>query len=294
MTLLVATIGPSFAILTQDTAWGTAEKAAPELLARSAVTAAEFGSESYPGPPGGEVAPTTFHAAKIWVRPGLKAAVGGAGCMAAHLGFAHGLAESGVASIEAIAEEAPRLLARAGSGRFGPYMAVAVGWSEAEGRALGFAFASGEDFTPRRMEQGSGHALHPAPATEDPDYVWVERMWRDAALGHGTLHFHRAYAANVARAAAAGRYPRGIVLGGLCQSVTVTPEGIRDAWAALPGQVPTELQTPFGPRKVRLGRDGRLEFPDGALVAIDMEARHWGETAERGPLEWAKASLDAA
>lgn len=271
MTLLVATVAPGFAILTQDTAWGVAEKAAPELLARCAVTADGFSPDAYPGAPGGEVAPTTFHGGKIVVRPGLKAAVGGAGCMATHVGFSYALAERGVATIEEIVEEAPQMLTRAWSGEHGGYMAVTVGWSDIEQRAIGFAFASGEGFAPRRMEQGSGHALHPAPAMDDPYYQWVESMWQDAACGHGTLPFHRLYAENVARAAAAGRYPRGMVLGGFCQSVIVTAEGVRDAWAVLPGGAPAELQTPFGPRKVRLGPDDQLEFLDEGLMMLDQE-----------------------
>lgn len=266
MTLLLATVAPGFALLSQDTAFGARATASAELLAREVVTADGFAGDAMPGAPGGEVAPIDHHRAKIQLIPGLRTAVGGAGCVASHFRRLGRMVGAGVGSIEDIAAAAPELLAAAwSSGAVGPYMAVAVGWSDIEGRPLGFAFASGEGFAPRRMEPRSGHALHPGPATDDPaTYPWAETLWVQAAYGEGALQFHRAYGANVAHAWAAGRYPRGMVIGGFLQSVRVTREGVSDAWAALPGEVPTVLQSPIGPLKVALGRTIRSSSPMAA------------------------------
>lgn len=293
MTLLLATVAPNFALLSQDTAFGGKATASPELLAREAVTAGGFAGDAMPGVPGGEVAPIDHHRAKIQLIPGLRVAIGGAGCVVTHFRWLEHLVGAGVGSIEDIAAAAPELLAGAwSSGVAGPYMAVAVGWSDIKGQPLGFAFASGEGFAPRRIEPSSGHALHPGPATDDhATYPWVEKLWVQAAHGEGTLQFHRAYGANVAHAWGAGRYPRGMVVGGFLQSVRVTREGVSDAWAALPGEVPTVLQSPIGPLRVELGAGDRLQFPDGGLVMVDPEAR---DRLERALVERSQAALDAA
>jgi hypothetical protein len=292
MTLLLATVAPGFALLSQDTAFGATGTASAELLVREAVTADGFAGDTMPSAPGGEVALIDHHRAKIQLIPGLRGAIGGAGCVATHFRWLERLVTAGVDSIEAIAAAAPELLAGAWSrGAAGPYMAVAVGWSDIEGQPLGFAFASGEGFAPRRIEPGSGHALHPGPATEDAAYDELAAMWGPAALGHGALPFHRAYGANVARAWSAGRYPRGMVVGGFLQTVTITEDGVTDAWAALPGEVPSVLHSPIGPLRVALGPDDTLQFPAGGLVMVDPEER---DRLERALLERSQAALDAA
>ncbi len=293
MTLLLATVAPGFALLSQDTAFAGGGAASAELLAREAVTAGGFAGDAMPGAPGGAIAPIDHHRAKIQLIPGLRVAIGGAGCVATHFRWLERLVCAGVDSIEAISAAAPELLAGVWSrGAVGPYMAVAVGWSDIEGQPLGLAFASGEGFAPRRIELGSGHALHPGPATDDhATYPWVEKLWIQAAHGEGTLQFHRAYGANVARAWAAGRYPRGMVIGGFLQSVRVTREGVSDAWAALPGDVPSVLQSPIGPLRVALGPDDTLQFPAAGLVMVDSGAR---DSLERALLERSQAALDAA
>lgn len=228
MTLLIATVTPRFAVVSQD-AFVTAD-ADKAKIPECAGAVADFsaGDELRLGFAGDGEPPTDrplCFVQKVTVAGNVVLAGAGSYLLFARWAAAlAGLPEScDVAAADRIAPERLRALRDELAIRL-PTVFAHVGWSKERGRVIGFLYASAEDFRSRPL--GAGHAMSPLPSPDDPDYDDLAARWTPAALGIGTRDFHVRAAENIYRAYRRGLYPKGAGIGGWLDVATVDCDGI--------------------------------------------------------------------
>jgi hypothetical protein len=228
MTLLIATVTPRFAAITQDSyVTADADKA---KISDHACAVADFsaGDEPWLGFAGDGEPPTDrplCFVQKVTVAGNVVLA--GAGSYLLFVRWAAELAhrpEAGdVAAADRIAPERLRALRDELAIRL-PTCFVHVGWSKERGRVGGFLYSSAEDFRSRPLR--AGHAMSPMVAPDDPEYDDLAARWTPAALGIGTEEFHVRAAQNVYRAYRRGLYAKGAGIGGWLDTAVITADGI--------------------------------------------------------------------
>lgn len=67
---------------------------------------------------------------------------------------------------------------------------IIAGYSESEGRCLGYAYQMGDGFTPVRLD--AGHTMVPAANPAAPDYARLCELWTAASAGEEMEAFHHA------------------------------------------------------------------------------------------------------
>ena len=234
MTLIIATVTESLAMLTQDT--GCLAPAGDSNGADPAdVTSGTFGDaqrSSFSAPVAVPPAASAT-ALKIGVFPSFKMAVGGAGEAAFH--FAHLAALSEQLPMSATIDDVPLIAGnilrqlRQQREAATSYVAVFVGWSDTLGHPVAWSFTSGENFSGKRTGPGDGHVLMPASSDADPMYASLSaRMFvagKASADRQDVEEFHSDYAGNVWRACRKGLYGGRMVIGPPFTSAVFTKEG---------------------------------------------------------------------
>jgi hypothetical protein len=71
---------------------------------------------------------------------------------------------------------------------------VHAGWSEREGRVIGYAYERSTDFKPIRLDGGHTHV--PVANPNAPDYGRLRDLWTEALEGRRIEEFHAALFAN--------------------------------------------------------------------------------------------------
>lgn len=222
MTLFVATVAGKAAYLTQDT-FGSPLKASAATAALThdpaVAIASAYGGNGVAPPQ----APICF-VPKIQTLPHLNTVVGGAGDWLLIFSCAAALTDNQrIGDIADFGQYAQSIFqARlAFVGRRRASIVLALGFSHAEQRAVGWVFSSDDDFKPVRLSEG--HSMMPAPDVTAPDYGPLADSWEPAAYGVGTEAFHQAVAWNQYHASAAGKFPEGSGIGGQLMTAKVTP-----------------------------------------------------------------------
>lgn len=246
MTLIIATVTETFAMLTQDTGCirpddEAADPGFADVTSTIDFEAARRSSFSVP-----VAAPACSQAAtvvKIAEFPSFKMAVGGAGHLDFHIAHLTALSEqlpmsATIDDMPLIAGNVLRQL-RQQRETSTPYVAVFVGWSDTLGHPVAWSFTSGENFSAKRTGPGEGHILMPACDTADPEYAALfERSPPASKPGAGMREveaFHSGYARNVWRACRQGLYGARMAIAGPFTSAVISREGVaRCIWYPAP------------------------------------------------------------
>jgi hypothetical protein len=230
MTILIATIGENFAVVSQDTAvYGDddASDADAEMFKASG-DPAEAAHNTFVGDGAPPTARAAKHASKIVLLPNLHAVLFGSGTYAALIYWAWMLQTGGVGvkNIIGIDLVAPHFLPVIKE-RFSPaapFLCCAVGWSESDGRVLGCAHNSVDHFKATLLTDG--HVMNPLAHPDMPDYAQLYELSELAAHGERVEDFHVAVAKNQFATWRAGLLRPGLVIGGQLHTARVDRHGL--------------------------------------------------------------------
>ncbi|QJX01826.1 hypothetical protein HML84_04850 [Alcanivorax sp. IO_7] len=100
-----------------------------------------------------------------------------------------------------------------------------AGWSEREGRVIGYAYDKANDFEPIRLDQG--HTFVPQPSDQAPGYDRLAELSEKAATGQNMQGFHTALLRNQLWSYQNGYLPAGRAIGDTLSIATVDSEGAR-------------------------------------------------------------------
>lgn len=155
------------------------------------------------------------HTAKVFCFPNGRFIGGAIGCRSTLNGWQQDLGEAEPSTLAAAVERTAALLPRlwaTGPRCGGVFLARLLGWSETEGRVLGWLFSDSDGWKPQPHDHS--HWLHPHPQVEDRGEARRLRRLADAALdGREVEGFHVAVARCQAAACRAGRYFDGSAVG---------------------------------------------------------------------------------
>ena len=237
MTILIATIGDGFALLSQDTFVAPASSVlagvidpsgeSPGAITRDWAGAAGRDFEGDGTPP--DIAPICW-ASKIIALPHLHGVMGASGGLGPYLRYAANVI--GTLRVTDVAELdgfAPTILSQAHEAdpaAGGALVMLQLGWIAAEHRVAGFAYSSVDGFASVPLTEG--HSMMPIVDTADRHYAAIRDAWTPA-LGDpaAAAEFHDACARNQFAAYRAGRFPNGIGIGGALITARVDSAGIQ-------------------------------------------------------------------
>jgi hypothetical protein len=214
MTMLIATIGQTFAFVSSDTATqGGYDPAAKSEMCRAAdwksAQAALANTGERPDP---EILGYT---SKLAILPHLQAVAVVSGPMIALLAVGT-LRHSrvGAADSTGAAQQLGALLREArDTAGVDNFTCVLAGYSRRLDQGVGYVFASDSGFQRLTIKPGQ-HLMQPCPDEDDEAFPLITADWNPAAQGRGTAAFHVNVARAVYRTYQAGRYPGTPCLGG--------------------------------------------------------------------------------
>lgn len=228
MTILIGTVTPEAAWLSQDTVvclpsddWERDEGIAAISESESDCQRSAFTGNGAPAAP-----LILGFTSKLCVLPHLSMIFGAAGERAATLKLFSILSANNLQGDTAdLPSQLPEMLRWAvDATEARELVVIGMGWSRKRGRALGFAFASGEDFAGVELVQGQ--SMMPAIHPECEGYEGIAARWSDADAGKDVERFHELVGRNQVHAYQRGLLRSGAALGGQLTTARISEAGI--------------------------------------------------------------------